>query len=138
MLTRTLKSLLFSVSTTDPVSFVLTASLLTGGRSAGKLRAPPGGPPELIQWSRCGTNNGDEDPPFRPTQAHNTTVNKNSARLRNAIDALYAYCEDPHNPLNGPELSKLLAEANAAYDALVAVVPKTSAEGQHGNNSGTH
>lgn len=41
-------------------------------------------------------------------------------RLRQAIEALHRYAENPNNPLNGPAFSGLLDELYLAKDAMVA------------------
>jgi hypothetical protein len=43
----------------------------------------------------------------------------NEERFRQAIASLYAYAENPKNPLSGPEFAKLVDEMFVAKDALV-------------------
>jgi len=39
-------------------------------------------------------------------------------QLRKAVDDLHRYTENPQNPLDGPEFSRLLNELDFARDAL--------------------
>ena len=47
-------------------------------------------------------------------------MNDKENRLRQAIEALHRYAENPNNPLNGPAFSGLLDELYLAKDAMIA------------------